>query len=347
MNPVSQRLLNQQLICPQFTTPHEVVAWMGAIQAQDYKMMRWAVTMRTQKPSLKAFENDFNEGKIIRTHLFRSTWQLVAGNDLGWMLELCETTAKRRLINWMHTNGISISEAEQHKVQQVFTDLLEKRRIALKSEFNEALCDRGIVMDDHRLSYHIRLAEYAGLLCSGNLTPLRKSFSLVTDKLKNLKFLSHEEALATLARKFFLSHGPASFEDYAWWSGLNISDCRKGLNSIQSELLEERWKGITYFRHRDSRTRGFRRGTVTLLPPYDEYLIGYKSRHIAAHPDHMHHVHSGNGIFWPVILHDGEVIGNWFAAGGKIKVEFFNPEASIDMKALAEEIARYQKFISK
>ena len=347
MHPITSRLLNQQLICPQFNTPHEVVEWMGIVQAQDYKMMRWAVSMRTQKPSLKAFENDFNEGRIIRTHLFRSTWQMVAGDDFGWMLKLCETTAKRRLINWMHTNGISISEAEQQKVQQVFTDVLEKRRIALKSELNEALYDRGIVMDVHRLSYHIRLAEYAGLLCSGDLTPLKKSYSLVTDKLKNLKSLPHEEALATLARKYFQSHGPASFEDYAWWSSLNIRDCREGLNSIQSELFEERWKGISYFRHRDSRTRGFRHGKVTLLPPYDEYLIGYKSRHIAAHPEHMHRVHSGNGIFWPLLLHDGKVIGNWSAAGGKIKTEFFHPEACPDIKALEEEIARYQRFICK
>lgn len=50
MNPVSARLLNQQLICPQFSTPYDVVSWMGAIQAQEYRMMRWAVGMRTKKP---------------------------------------------------------------------------------------------------------------------------------------------------------------------------------------------------------------------------------------------------------------------------------------------------------
>ena len=51
MNPVAIRLLNQQLIVPQFKTPTEVVSHMGAMQAQEYRMMRWAVEMRTQKPS--------------------------------------------------------------------------------------------------------------------------------------------------------------------------------------------------------------------------------------------------------------------------------------------------------
>lgn len=63
MNPISQRLLNQQLICPQFTTPYDVVAWMGAMQAQEYRMMRWAVGMRTKQPCAKAFEKAYNEGK--------------------------------------------------------------------------------------------------------------------------------------------------------------------------------------------------------------------------------------------------------------------------------------------
>ena len=88
MNPVSARLLSQQLICPQFTTPCQVVEWMGAMQAQEYRMMRWAVGMRTKRPSARALEKDYNAGKIVRGHLFRTTWQLVAGEDWRWMLSL-------------------------------------------------------------------------------------------------------------------------------------------------------------------------------------------------------------------------------------------------------------------
>ena len=60
MNPVAIRLLNQQLIVPQFKTPSEVVSHMGAMQAQEYRMMRWAVEMRTKKPSHKAFKSACN-----------------------------------------------------------------------------------------------------------------------------------------------------------------------------------------------------------------------------------------------------------------------------------------------
>ena len=67
MNPIAIRLLSQQLICPQFDTPQKVVSHFGAMQAQDYRMVRWAVMMRTRKPSSVAFKNAYDEGEIVRS----------------------------------------------------------------------------------------------------------------------------------------------------------------------------------------------------------------------------------------------------------------------------------------
>ena len=86
---------------------------------------------------------------------------------------------------------------------------------------------------------------------------------------------------------------------------------------------------------------------MTLLPSYDEYLIGYKSRHVAVKHDHMHRAHSGNGVFWPVILQNGEVVGNWSAAAGKVQTEVFSPDAGINQEAMEEESERYQAFLKK
>lgn len=344
MNPVSQRLLGQQLICPEFTSPHDVVEWMGAMQAQEYRMMRWAVGMRTKKPSAKTFEKDYNAGRIVRGHLFRTTWQLVAGEDWRWMLELCRTNALRGMAGWMKSNGVSIPETEQEAIQQIFSDCLSQSRIALKADFVKAVLEKGITMEEHRLSYHIRLAEYSGLLCSGDLFPMKPSYALVEDKLPKQNPIPRDEALALLARKYFRSHGPATLDDFVWWSGLGVGDCRKGMDAIQAELAQERWKGLTFFYHQDSRTRGFRSGTVTLLPSYDEYLIGYKSRHVVVHPDHSHRAHNGSGIFWPVVLLDGEVIGNWSAADGRVSVDIFHRETTPDEETLQKQIARYGKF---
>ena len=90
MNPIAIRLLSQQLICPQFDTPQKVVSHFGAMQAQDYRMVRWAVMMRTRKPSSIAFKKAFDDGEIVRLHLLRGTWQLVSNEDYWWMLNLIE-----------------------------------------------------------------------------------------------------------------------------------------------------------------------------------------------------------------------------------------------------------------
>ena len=65
MNPIAIRLLSQQLISPQFSTPKEVVEHMGAMQAQDYRMVRWAVAMRMRKPSAEAFQKAVRQRKIL------------------------------------------------------------------------------------------------------------------------------------------------------------------------------------------------------------------------------------------------------------------------------------------
>ena len=93
MNPIAIRLLSQQLICPQFDTPQKVVSHFGAMQAQDYRMVRWAVMMRTRKPSSTAFKKAFDEGEILRLHLLRGTWQLVSNEDYWWMLDLISPKA--------------------------------------------------------------------------------------------------------------------------------------------------------------------------------------------------------------------------------------------------------------
>ena len=216
MNPVSQRLLSQQLAAPLFKDPAEVVSWFGAMQAQDYKSMRWAVSMRTRRPSGKAFEKAYNDGRIVRTHLLRTTWQLLAGEDLGWMLKLCRRKALAGLRGWMHANGVDIPADEEKRVSGIFGEALAGHRSVQKEFLAEALRARDIQMTEQRFSYHLRLAELSGLLCSGDIHPTKRTLALVSEKVRNPLVLNHEEALALLTRKYFRSHSPATLEDFVW-----------------------------------------------------------------------------------------------------------------------------------
>ena len=344
MNPVAIRLLNQQLIAPQFSSPTEVVHYMGAMQAQEYRMMRWAVAMRTRKPSHKAFQKAFDEGQIIRLHLMRGTWQLVSAEDYWMMIDLCAPKAITTTKNWMKSNRISIPDEELMQVRDILAQTAADKGSATKENIVRALTEKDLQMDDHRLSYHIRMAEISGTLCSGNLLPTKATYALAADKAPQRTKMDRDEALMRLTRKYFQSRQPATLEDFVWWSGLNVSDCRKGITLLGDTIHVDRWKGREFYLTDECRKRGFRKGTFLLIPSYDEYLISYKSRDIVLPQEYRHRAHNNTGIFQPVIAYDGTICGNWSPFRDDCKAELFNGENVSDGILDAWQIyMRYKK----
>ena len=345
MNPVAIRLLNQQLIASQFSDPAEVVSHMGAMQAQEYRLMRWAVTMRTKKPSAKAFKEAFDSGRILRLHLMRGTWQLVTTEDYWPMLDLCASKAISVIKGWMSNNKISIPDEEVLQIREILLQTAADKRSVTKEDFVQALAEKGIMMDDHRLSYHIRMAELSGLLCSGDLLPMKASYALTSDKVKPKAKTDRNEALMRFTRKYFQSRQPVTLEDFVWWSGLNVSDCRKGIALLGDTIHLEQWKGRDFYLTDDCRTRGFRKGQFLLIPPYDEYLIGYKSRDIVLPTEHTHRAHNNTGTFQPIIAHDGIICGNWSPFKAECQASFF--ENDYDIEDIQEAWQAYRAFLSK
>ena len=350
MNPVALRLLNQQLICPQFDTPAELVGYMGAMQAQEYRLMRWAVAMRTKKPSAKAFKKAFDSGEIIRLHLMRGTWQLVSAENYWPFVELCAPKAMAVTKGWMSSNKISIPDEEVRRIREVLLQTAADKGSVTKEDFVQALAEKDIHMDDHRLSYHIRMAEIFGFLCSGDLLPMKATYALTADKVKPHTKMDRDEALMLFTRKYFQSRQPATLEDFVWWSGLNISDCRRGIELLGDSLHVVETHGRASLRQRrefyltdDCRTRGFRKGKYLLIPPYDEYLIGYKSRDIVLPPEHRHRAHNNSGIFQPIIAHDGIICGNWAPFKPTCQATFFDDD--YNTAAVEEAWQAYQQYL--
>ena len=345
MNPIAIRLLNQQLAAPQFSDPAEVIGLLGAMQAQEYRLMRWAVEMRTKKPSAKAFKKAFDSGEIVRLHLMRGTWQLVVKEDYRWMLELCAPKAIAVTKGWMHSNKIDIPDEEYLKIREILAQTVADKGSVTKEDFVQALAEKDITMDDHRLSYHIRMGEFTGTLCSGDLQPMKATYALAESKIGPRKTIDRDEALMRLAKKYFQSRQPATLEDFVWWSGLGINDCRKGIELLGDYLHLEKWKRREFYLTDDCRTRGFRKGQCLLIPPYDEYLIGYKSRDIVLPAEYRHHAHNNSGIFQPIIAHDGVICGNWSPFKEDCHVSFF--EGNFDAEDVQESWQNYLKFKQK
>ena len=343
MNIPFIRLLNQQIVSQQFARPEELVEWMGAVQAQDLRAAQWAVGLRTKKCTKAEVEAALDSGKIIRTHVMRPTWQFVSPEDVRWMLGLNRAPMERMYQNYLKSTGVDIGDREYGRALEAFARTLEGRKSLTLEQLREACRGvDGISCELHHVKGYIVRAESRALLCNGISAGNKNTYSLMDEKVPSVPEISREEALSRLAAKYFRSHSPATLQDFIWWSGLSAGEVRKAVGSISADLERATVKGREFFIHSSCRIRGHCSGSVSLIPAYDEYLLGYKDRSDVL-PQHLHSkAFNTFGIFRRIIQQGGQIVGNWDA---KPSVTFSFFRSTPNSPALEKAIERYRDFL--
>jgi hypothetical protein len=344
----SNRLFNHHISLPRCQAPAEVVAWLGAIQGQDYPGAVWSIGLRLPNATESAVEQAFAERKIVRTWMMRGTLHVVAAADIRWMLDLL---SPRVIANTaLRSQRLELDDKIFGRCRKLFTRALTGDRQLTRAAMLELLARDGISTAGAR-GYHIlwRLAQ-EGLLCFGPRSGKEHTFALLDDWVKPAKPVARESALAELARRYFSSHGPAPLSDFIGWSGLKAAEARAGLDAIASKLSKETIEGVTYWM--PSETAGPKAATqpAHLLPGFDEYLLGYKDRDDVLEGRHADKiVPGGNGIFLPTLVVNGRVVGTWKRVMKKksmvITVSPFAPLKKAEKAALTQAVERHGNFI--
>jgi hypothetical protein len=210
-NIASFRLASQHIAGPRFSSAKEVVAWMGAMQAQDYMMSKWAVGVRLPKSTDKSIEAAMDKGDIIRTHVLRPTWHLVAAGDVRWMIQLTAPHIQK-VVKGRHAD-LELTTAVLSKSRKVLEKTLRDANYPQREERSLNLTTRA--SPPTRTAPHIFVAaELDGLICSGPAKGGKQTFGLLDERIPQTKPLVRDEALASLARRYFSSHGPATLDDF-------------------------------------------------------------------------------------------------------------------------------------
>jgi hypothetical protein len=194
-----------------------------------------------------------------------------------------------------------------------------------------------------------RLA-HEGLICFGPRDGRQHTFTLLDEWVPKSKTLERDAALAELARRYFASHGPATMKDFAWWAGLTAADAAAGVDLAGHTLAQEVIGGDAYWRAWSTRpARPSSSAAAYLLPPYDEYTVAYKDRSAVLNAVHAKRADSGNGIFYPTMIVDGQVVGTWTRTIEKdvltIVPSPFIKLKEAEMHALTAAAARYRAFL--
>lgn len=344
----SERLHNQGLFSARFQRPADVVRWLGAVQSQDYNGAKWALGVRMQNATNEVVEEAFNRGELIRTHLLRPTWHFVTPEDTRWMLEL---TAPR--VNLKCGSGyrmFELDDSDFKRSNRALAKALKGGRHLTRYELRDVLNRAGVASDDNvRLAHILIRAELDGVVCSGPRKGKQFTYALFDERVPAGRKLSRDEALVELTLRYFQSHGPATLQDFVWWSGLTTNDARTGIALLDKQLKEAVINEAVYWSPKASRNSDRKRKLEAhLLPAFDEYNVAYKNRAVVLDPDVASRVTMWDAL-GPTFTVDGRILGTWKGTLNKNSVTIvLNPSRTLrkpEKAAIAIAAEKYAMFL--
>lgn len=325
-----RRLYNQHISGGRLETPEQVIKQLGCMQAQDYHQAVWAVGLRTLAGTLADVEQSIEHGKLILTWPIRGTIHFVSPEDVRWMLKLSvsrtQTQDKRRM------EQLELNQEIIERCKQIFYSALHGHKRKSRDVLMQLLKEAAISTNSQRGYFILWYLARTGFICMGPREGKQQTFVLLDEWVAQTKEFSLTESHIMLAQRYFTSHGPATVQDFSWWGGITLSDARKGMEGIESQLLSEKKGNEVYWEiERAKRGKSDDESTVYLLPGFDEHMLGYKDRSSVLRAEYAASVVPGNnGVFMPTIIINGQIVGIWKrtikSKGIHIEFKLFEPK---------------------
>ncbi len=348
-NIAVHRLHSQQLEHPRLKKPREVVAWLGAVQAQNYAGAKWSVGLRLPGSTDAGVEQAIADRTFVRTWALRGTLHFVAASDIHWLLALVAprviaNNARRYRELELDERTFARSNAGLAKALQGGKQLDRTALLALLER-------NGISTRGQRAPYLLQRASLDGLICQGVMRRNNPTFLSLDELSPKAKTKARDEALAELTKRYFASRGPTTLQDFVWWSGLSTADASAGLEVVKSGLAHVSIDGQTYWLSRSKPTVHDRSPTIYLLPGFDEYLLSYKDRSASLDVPHYNRLTPANGMLPSTIVVDGRVVGTWKGTFKReamiIAANPFTALTGAEGRALADAARRYGEFLGR
>ncbi len=146
-----------------------------------------------------------------------------------------------------------------------------------------------------------------------------------------------DAARTELARLYLEAFGPATLDDFAWWSGLGKREATRALEALLGEAPGAGELTDAPDPPASSSAAG---DPLRLLPPWDTYLVAYKHRSRYADAEHLPWLYDKRGNAAPTILHKGAAAGLWQLDGPDVRVAWLAGVKPPAKALVAREAAR-------
>ena len=343
---VYQRLRNQRLSSTEFKRPVEVVRWLGAVQAQEFRAAKWAVAQRMRNATDDSIERAFNNGEIIRTHVMRPTWHFVSSEDIRWLLEL--TAPRVNIASGSAYRMFGLDDQVFKQTNKVLARALKGGKHLTRGSLKKVLNESGVAADNSiRVGYILLRAELDGVICSGPRDGNQFTYALFEERVPQTKRIDRAQALATLTERYFTSHGPATLQDFMWWSGLTATDAKAGIGMVQRGLVKTLFGDKVFWGPKREQNKDQKPTSASLLADFDEYVVAYKDRSAVFTTDDQ--LKMPDGTLGRTVILDGRIVGTWKQTNEKglvkISVRPYRPLKKSETLAIAAAADRYAKFL--
>lgn len=322
---------------------------MGVVQAQDLGASRWAIGVRLPGTTDAEVARAISEGAVLRTHLFRGTWQLVTPGDVRWMLDLVAARVLSGRASREASLGLDARAFRRSRT--ILQRALAGGTHLTRPELAERLARAGVRADGVQLSHLLQRAELEGLVCSGGMRKGVLTFALLDERAPPARApLAREEALRELAVRHARGRGPVRADDLAWWAGIGLREARAALEAARPAVEPERVGGELLWRAAETCAPP-PPGAAHLLPAFDEYLVGYRDRSAMVADEHMARINDGGGILAPCAAVDGKVLGRWARSARartlEVAITPFERLTPASRTALEAAARRYAAFLGR
>ncbi|WP_055524427.1 winged helix DNA-binding domain-containing protein [Streptomyces graminilatus] len=341
-----------------YGTAAEVVERVLAVQAQDARAAELGIRVRasglTAADVRRALEEDRS---IVRGWFLRGTLHTVPGADLHWLLGLLGPRFLR--LSARRYRELGLDEGLCDRAEAVLVKVLGDQGPATRAELTEHLARIGVAPRGQAPFHLIRRAALRGVVCHGPERDGEATFVLLTDWLPSRTGGPTGEAAETeLARRYLRAHAPASPEDFATWSGLPKTAALRAWRALGAaghltpcRIVDED-SALPTERVAEADLAPPAAPDVRLLPAYDNYLLGYRSRALSVPSAHERRVWPGGGQIRPTVVADGLVRGTWAwrRSAADTDVSLFPPgpdEATALTQGIATETADIARFLGR
>jgi len=324
-----------------------VVRHLLAVQAQDFAQGLWAIGARTTGATRTHVLGSLERGEIVRTMPMRGTLHFVPPEDLRWMLALTAERSLRSAATRFRTLGL-----DQHTLDQaadVAREGLKGGRALGREEFMKLLDANGIDPGGQRGYHVIFYLTQLALVCWGPPSGTQQALVLVDEWIAPTPTPDRQEALERFALRYFTGHGPATERDFAWWTKLTLTDVRAAIAGLADRLTSLEFDGTEYLIATSALEAGSLRPGIHLLPGFDEYLLAYQDRSLALEGEHFQRIVPGNnGIFLPMIVSNGRIVGAWRrnAKTRRAEPEHFRDASAAQLAGFTKAATRYETFVA-